>query len=387
VRIIEAHGLLDPVLVDFIERRVEAAEREGAEVLIIQLNSPGAVVGDDRIDALLAAVRDARVPVGVWVGPSGAEARGAAARLVLEAPVSGIAPGSRIGEVDRPDSGPNGEFGARTVGAEQALEVGLVDIDAPVIGEFVVALDGREIARRTLDTAAVVGEGDDRRLQPHGVSFAQLPLQDQLMHTVASPAVAYLLLAIGLTLLVFEFYTAGVGVAGLVGAGSLVLASYGLVVLPTRWWALALVALGVFGFTVDVQTGASRFWTAVGTVALAVGSLFLFEGLSIPWLALLAGVVGVVVMMIGGMPAMVRSRFSTPTIGREAMIGELGEAAADVRPDGVVKVRDALWRATTNRATPIAAGDRVRVVGIDGLVLEVEPEEGGARDYRERARS
>jgi membrane-bound serine protease (ClpP class) len=89
-------------------------------------------------------------------------------------------------------------------------------------------------------------------------------------------------------------------------------------------------------------------------------------------------------MMLGGMPSIVRSRFSTPTIGREQMIGEMGEAVQDVRPDGVVRVRDALWKAHTNRATPIAEGDRVRVVGIDGLMLEVEPEEGGARDYRER---
>jgi membrane-bound serine protease (ClpP class) len=68
------------------------------------------------------------------------------------------------------------------------------------------------------------------------------------------------------------------------------------------------------------------------------------------------------------------------------MIGELGRAVTDVNPDGVVQIREALWRATTNRATPIEQLDRVRVVGIEGLVLEVEPEEGGARDYRDRGR-
>jgi membrane-bound serine protease (ClpP class) len=84
------------------------------------------------------------------------------------------------------------------------------------------------------------------------------------------------------------------------------------------------------------------------------------------------------------MPSMVRTRFSTPTIGREWMVGEMGRAVTAVSPDGVVQIRDALWRASTNRATPIDELDRVRVVGIDGLVLEVEPEKGGARDYRER---
>jgi membrane-bound serine protease (ClpP class) len=84
------------------------------------------------------------------------------------------------------------------------------------------------------------------------------------------------------------------------------------------------------------------------------------------------------------MTAMVRSRFSTPTIGREELIGELGSAEVGIDPDGVVRVRDALWRARTNRATPIERGDRVRVVSVRGITLEVEPESGGARDYRDR---
>ena len=87
--------------------------------------------------------------------------------------------------------------------------------------------------------------------------------------------------------------------------------------------------------------------------------------------------------MLAGMPTMIRTRFATPTIGREWMIGEMGTAVVDVDPDGVVKVREAQWRARTNRATPIKAGEAIRVVDIDGPLLEVEPEAGGARDYRE----
>jgi membrane-bound serine protease (ClpP class) len=96
--------------------------------------------------------------------------------------------------------------------------------------------------------------------------------------------------------------------------------------------------------------------------------------------------VGTSLAMIGGMPAMVRTRFSTPTIGREWMIGEEGEAITKVSPDGVVLIRGAKWRARTNRATPIAEGDAIRVAEVDGLLLEVEPLEGGAVDYREKRR-
>ncbi len=87
--------------------------------------------------------------------------------------------------------------------------------------------------------------------------------------------------------------------------------------------------------------------------------------------------------MYSGMPAMVRTRFGTPTIGRDWMVGEEGTAVTDVDPDGTVRISGALWRARTNRATPIDEGDVVRVVEIDGLLLEVEPEQGGAMDYRE----
>ena len=90
--------------------------------------------------------------------------------------------------------------------------------------------------------------------------------------------------------------------------------------------------------------------------------------------------------MLGGMPAMVRTRFSTPTIGRDWMIGEIGQVTQDVDPDGVVVLRGAPWRARTNRATPLVAGEQARVVEIDGLLLEIEPLEGGAIDYRERRR-
>jgi len=148
---------------------------------------------------------------------------------------------------------------------------------------------------------------------------------------------------------------------------------------------VALLVLAMFAFAVDIQTGVPRVWTGVAVAALIVGSVALFDEHDFSWITLGAGLIGMILAMVNGMPAMVRTRFSTPTIGREWMIGEMGEAVDDVSPDGKVKVRDALWRAHTNRATPIKGGEAVRVVAIAGLELEVEPEEGGAKDYRDRS--
>jgi len=125
----------------------------------------------------------------------------------------------------------------------------------------------------------------------------------------------------------------------------------------------------------------------VGTIALVVGSIFLYGGssrLDVPWWVMLLVIAGTLLFFAWGLTAAVRARFSTPTVGREGMVGRMGVAEVPIDPDGVALIDGARWRARTNRATPIAAGDAVRVVEVDGLVLEVEPEEGGAQDHRER---
>ena len=128
-------------------------------------------------------------------------------------------------------------------------------------------------------------------------------------------------------------WTALVGVAGLVGAGCFVMSCYGLAVLPVRPWALALLVIALFGFAIDVQTGVPRVWSGIGVGALVIGSFTLYDGFELSWITLLVGIVGVTLAMVAGMPAMVRTRFSTPTIGREWMIGEEGEAVTTVSPE------------------------------------------------------
>src|SRR6478735_7726 len=384
VAVVKVSGLLDPVLVDFVEQSVADAESEGATALVLQSNTTGVVVSDADFAALLQRIQSASIPVDVWVGPSGSHLTGKAAQLVGVAHEVGMAPGTRLGDtgppvIDSLDMARITPIVDRTVNAQEARDLGITSFDAPTIGDFLVKLPG-------VQTREVTADNGETRLEPvTQVRFGQLSLLSQLFHTVASPAVAYLLLAVGLALIVFELFTAGVGVAGVVGAGSFMLAGYGLGVLPVRWWGVALIGLAMLAFAIDVQTGVPRFWTGAGFVLFAVGSFTIYDGYSLSWVTLLVAFVGVALAFLAGMPSMVRTRFSTPTIGREWMVGELGRAVTSVDPDGVVQIRDALWRASTNRATPIDELDRVRVTGIDGLVLEVEPEEGGARDYRDRS--
>lgn len=369
VDVIEVTGLIDPVVASFVTAALDTAEEEGSVALVLQLDSPGSVLADDRFAELVERLSSSSVTVAAWVGPAGSQAGDAAAELVAAADLSGLAPESRLDT-------PSGRV-SPSVALDRDL-VDLADLEAATIGDFIVNIPGVE--------SREIADGDETRREPvTRTRFAQLPLAPQLLHTVASPPVAYLLFVLGMALILFELFTAGVGVAGVVGAGSLILGAYGLAVLPTSPVAVALLVVAMFGYGVDVQTGVPRAWTAIATVSFVVGSLVLFgEGVALSWITLLIGVLGVGVAMLGGMPAMVRTRFSTPTIGREWMLGEEGEARGPVDPDGIVMVRDAPWRARTNRATPIPAGAPVRVAAIDGLVLEVEPLDGAARDHRER---
>jgi membrane-bound serine protease (ClpP class) len=418
--VIQVDGLVDPPNSELIRESIREANSRPTELLVIKFNSGGAVDVDPA--PLVRAIRRSRVPVAVWIGPSGAKAKGVATLLATAAPVAAVANDSTIGpadplRLDEPDTGAaylrdmpelneaNGRSAAggramveRKLSATEAARLGATNRvcpevpGCPTLGDFIVNLDGTTVQTATggveLSTARVVGEGEDRRRQPvQLIRFRKLDLPNQAIHTLTSPSIAYLLLVAGLALIVFEFFTISIGLAGGAGAIALIGAFIGFSHLPVTWWALGLILFAVFGYSIDVQAGKPLAWTVIATVLLVVGSLFLYGGssnLDVPWWVLIIVIGGASAFFVGAMPVAVRSRFSTPTIGRQGLIGELGEAAVDVAPDGVVVVRDARWRARTNRATPIRAGDAIRVVEVDGLVLEVEPESGGARDYRDR---
>ena len=383
VDIIDVSGYVDPVMRDFILRSIEDAVGHDAEALVIQLNSPGSLLPRHQLDALVSAItEERRVPITVWVGGYKARANGGAARLVTAAAVVGVASGTHVGDATTVPAGGDDRLVGHTYTREQALKAKVAQIDAPVLVQFVGLLDGRTVNGRTLDTAQDVKGADGVvHPKPFGVRFAKLGLVPRLLHTATNPSIAYFLFVVALALFVFEFFTGGVGVAAGVGLIAFVMAASGFGNLPTRPLGIVLLLLSMFGFAVDVQAGTPRFWTGVGTVSLVAGSLALYaQDTHVPIYWIAAVTVMVVLFMVNGMPTMVRTRFATPTIGREGMIGELGEARDAIAPEGVVIVKGGPWRARTNRATPIGAGDPVRVIAIDGLLLEVEPLEGAAKD-------
>lgn len=400
--VLEVNGLIDPIMSSYIRKQLTVAEGRHAIGVVLHIDSAGSTLDDEALVELLDNVRLAHLPVGVWVGPSGAQALGGAAHLVTSADFAAIAPGGRIGDftavqglmhahgpdVERfhrhDDDGLHSGPSVRYFDADVAMGAGLTHSTAPVLGEFIFAMsDAGHLPPITQD---VTGDDGVVRRAPAPdvvVSFESLPLIDGLFHTAASPAIAYLLLLSALSLLLLDFYTGGIGVAAAVGAGCGLLSAFGLGTLDIRPWALVLIIVAFAAFAIDIQAGVPRFWTAVGGIVLLVGSLALFGQHSMSWIPLLVGLVGVGVFVLSGMPALVRTRYGTATVGREWMIGASGAAVTDIDPDGTVEVHGAQWRGRVNRLTPLEAGEPLRVSGLSGVVLEVEPLEGAAVDYRE----
>lgn len=359
VSVIQISGLLDRVQADFWKKAMRDADTAGDVAIVVQLDSNRSVLSHDRFDELEDAVAEAKTPVAIWVGPAKTgSVGGEVVHLLPVADVVGVAPGAKT-----------------TTPSDQYL-------DSPTLGDFIVDLDGKagiEIPLKSID-------GGVKKQPLVEVSFSKPSLTARTVHGVTSPGPAYALLVLGLLLAVLEFSTAGVGLAALTSAILLGLAALGLGGLPVNGPALAALVFAVFGFSIDLQAGAPRAWTAIGTGAMLFGSLSLYQdGMSVP-IVWIVGVFGLTAaFVLTGLPSLIRARFSSPTIGREGFVGELGTAAGILHPEGFVTVRGATWRARTNRATPIEDGEPVRVVGLDGLVLDVEPEAGGAKDYRERS--
>jgi membrane-bound serine protease (ClpP class) len=156
---------------------------------------------------------------------------------------------------------------------------------------------------------------------------------------------------------------------------SLLLAGWGIVNLPVRWWALALATLGWIALTAAYQRGGVVAITLLGAVLLQIGGMFFVDGsgqIDPRWYLVLPSVLAALFFFLLAMPTVQRARYSTQTIGRDALIGEQGVAVADFDPDGVVEVHGARWRATAHRESGLATGSPVVVTGVDGTFLEVD---------------
>jgi membrane-bound serine protease (ClpP class) len=387
IDVIKVSGPLDERMVGFTIDTIEDVSPT-TELIIIQLDSPAALSGE--VFNLADLVADPAVPLVVWVGPETAVAYGGALHVLEQAPLRLAAPGVKLGARRPYLFGPADTPPVAADGTAAELEAGRITVSGPIDGvvdevypaltNIVQALDGRTLvlgeSERTISVTVDADESGVRR--PITTRFHEQGFVDRALRLSLSPAVAYLFLLVGLSVAAFEFYAAGVGVAAAVAVLTIFLSGYGVAVLPVNWWAIGLGVLGLGLYLYDFQRIQLRFASLLGTVSMLIGArYFVYEPpqLSMAWWSAVLIVVAIALFFLFAVTTVVRARFSTPTIGREHLIGRIGTAETAVAPDGVVLVDGARWKANSGRASGIAPGDQVVIAAVEGIVLEVDPVE------------
>ncbi len=402
--VIEVGDPMDQRLIDYVAG-VIAGER--AHAFVLEVDSPGVSSGD--LTGLFDAVAGASAPVIAWVGPYPAVAYGGAAYLVNQADVRVAAPGAEIGylvpAVHRGDPDPPStrvgddpalfadtvaelDDAVREVTPETPSIYGFVDRLEPALGQLIISLDGLVVSKggETYELSTARRDtvnGREVLVSARSVKFVGTGLVDRFLRLGARPETAFLFLLFGVAFAVFEFYAAGGGLMAFVASLSLMLAGYGLATLPIWWPALALAGVGLILLVWGFAQNRTDWRMVAGTVFLLVAG-FTFTSTRpqyppVAWMVLLA-VAGSATFIWYALTTVVRGRFATPTVGREELLGRRGVAVGDLDPMGVVVLDGARWRATADRGVTLAAGSPVEVVGITGLILEVDPLTGPGRE-------
>jgi len=375
---------------------IETAEKEGAACLIIALDTPGGLA--DAMREIVMAIYASRVPVVVYVSPSGARAASAGVMITLAADIAAMAPGTNIGAAHPVGSGGqeigetmsekvtndmvayvrsiaekrgrNVEWAEKavrqslSVTENEALEKGIINLIADDLTMLIEKIDGRKIAGKgTLDlTGAVV--------HPIEESF-----RTRVLRAISNPNIAYILMMIGLAGLYFELSHPGAVFPGVVGGIALILAFFSFQTLPVNYAGFLLIALSIIFFIMEMKMTSYGLLSVAGVVSLLLGSLMLFEGdgpygrLSFQVLIPTSVLVSSFFVLVAALAF--KAQIGRPQTGDQGLVGEIGVVKKALNPEGKVLVHGELWYARSDQV--VAEGTRVQVTGMQRLVLTVEP--------------
>lgn len=397
INIIQVQDTINPGVEDFIKYAIGRSEEEGAECLILLLDTPGGLMTSMR--GIAQAILNSKVPVVVYVYPSGAQAASAGVFVTAAADVAAMAPGTNIGAAhpvtasggDVPSTmdekvmndmlafarsvanqrGRNAEWLEKAVRksvsitADEAYAENVIDLVAEDLPTLIKRLDGWEIARKgyrvTIHTAGL----EQRTISPG--------LQHKLLRGISNPNIAYLLLMIGLAGLYFELSQPGAILPGVVGGIALILALYALQTLPVNYAGFLFIFLAVLFFILEVKIASYGMLSFAGVLSLVLGSLMLFRfpdrSSQLAMSVFVPTVATVSLFFVSVATLAFRAQVKKPVTGVEALEGLTGEVKVDLAPVGKVFVNGELWIAESDEV--IRAGEKVRVVSVENLRLKV----------------
>lgn len=402
VIVLTIKGTINPVLVGYVERGIEDAEERGAEAIIIQLDTPGGL--DTAMRDIIQHMVNSKVPVVVFVSPSGARAASAGVFITMAAHVAVMAPNTAIGAAHPVSIGEEGEstmsdtmeekvlndaaayirsiaegHGRNVEWAEravresvsaterEALDLNVIDMIASDLDTLVTQLNGWQVAM--LDGEMVTIETSNATV----IDFPMTAIES-FLYTIADPNIAYILLSIATLGIMAEIFNPGLIFPGVVGGICLLLAFYSLGMLPVNWAGILLIVLAVGLFIGEVLTTTFGIFTAGGVVSLVIGSLILFQGASPvfridPWL------IATVTIILAGVLAFIIHRAISAhrrqaRTGREELVGKTALVKVALKPEGTVFFKGERWRAVSGDAN-IKTGEEVIIDKVDGLLLHV----------------
>lgn len=401
---LQASGPITPAMAEYLDRGLAEAENGNAELLVFSLDTPGGAI--DTMNRMIQSIRASRVPVAVYIEPRGAIAGSAGTVITLAGHVAAMAPETAIGAAS-PVGGQGEDLGetieakekeilkatvrslasrrgsqavqlaeetideARAISSQEALEVGLIDFIAEDVHELLDKLDGFQVEIATGET----------QLSTAGATVRELPQTaiEQLLQALTNPNLVFLLLAIGVQAILIELSSPGGWVAGFIGLSSLVLAVYGLGVLPVNWVGMIFVLTAFVLFLLEIKAATHGALAAVGLGSLILGGLVLFNSpgnpafarISVPALILMALVTAATFLVIIGFA--LRALRKPIETGRENLVGRIAVVRSDLDPQGSIQLRGEIWTAILDEGGTVSAGEMVEIVGVQGLKVVVRP--------------
>ncbi len=399
-------GVINPVATEYIVKSIEKAEKENAELLLIQLDTPGGLM--ESMHRIMKAIQSSDIPIAVYVAPSGSRAGSAGVYITYSAHIAAMAPSTNIGSAhpvfgsgtEKMDStatetmmekvvndavakikavaktrGRNVEWAEKAVHESanitetEALKLRVIEYIAPSVDSLLAMLDQKSI---TLD------DGEIKQLKTRNATVItyEMSWRQRLLDTVTNPNIAYILMMIGMAGIMLEIYNPGSILPGVVGGVSLIIALYAMQTLPVNYAGLLLIIFAIILFLLEIKIPSFGLLTIGGIISMVIGSIMLFDS-ELPFLRIAWEVIAVVVSLtvlffIFAIGMAVRTHRKKPTTGQQGMIGEIGEVYKKLDPNGTVIIHGEYWKAFSD--STINKGQRVKVVECDHKHLTIKVE-------------
>ncbi len=403
VSVIDINGAINPLTAEYIVSAINAAAEEHHEALVIALDTPGGLMESTRL--ITKAMLASEVPVIVYVSPTGARAASAGVFITYASHVAAMAPSTNIGAAHPVGLGGAADSSSNTmmekvtndavaqikavaekrgrnlawaeeavrksvsITEKEALAQQVIEFIAPNLDSLLKAIDGREVELVNRKTQLATANAQIVR--------REMNWRHKLLDRISDPNIAYILMLLGIYGLIFELSNPGAILPGVLGGIFLILGLYALQTLPVNYAGLLLILFAIVLFLLEIKVTSYGILSIGGVVALFLGSLMLFKEptadfepvVRVSKQLIIAATLVTAAFFVFVIGMAVRSQRKPAVTGAEGMKGEIGSALTEIAPTGKVRVHGEIWQAKSE--TPIAPGEQVRIVAVEGLQVRV----------------